>query len=192
MLSRMAPLVLSIALLACTKNDPPTTTVPSAAPDPTPSAAAPATASASASAATADPAPSASAAASSEPAPSASAAASAPAAHSTAGGATPAASASAAAAPECGKKPLPDCPLQGWMKKNMNPPMAAQDLPALAAALEQAAKLGPPGYGNWASLANDGAKAAKAGDLAAAKASCRTCHDQYKQKYKDQHRTRKI
>ena len=192
MLSRVAPLVLSIALLACTKNDPPTSTVPSAAPDPTPSASA--ATPASASAAVAEPTPSATTSASAEPATSAVASASAAPTHAASGTAAPAAASgsAAAAAPECGKKPLPDCPLQGWMKKNMNPPMAAQDLPALAAALEQAAKLGPPGYGNWASIANDGAKAAKAGDLAAAKASCRTCHDQYKQKYKDQHRARKI
>lgn len=203
---RVTPLLVTLlaaaALLACTKTDPPQGGSPSA----TASAATSATAATSAAAATASAsaeptasaAPSASAATSAAPSASAatSAAATATAATKTdtppPSSATPAASGSAEAAAACGKKPLPDCPLQAWMKKNMNPPMAAQDLPALATALEQSAKLGPPGYGNWASIANDGAKAAKAGDLAAAKASCRTCHDQYKQKYKDQHRTRKI
>ena len=86
----------------------------------------------------------------------------------------------------------PDCPLQAWMKANTNPPIAANDLPALAIALDKTATMGPPGYGNWASIAKDGAKAAKAGDMTAAKASCRTCHDQYKTKYKAELRGRKI
>lgn len=99
--------------------------------------------------------------------------------------ASAAASASAApAAAECGTKPLPDCPLQGWMKANMNPAVAAQDFPALATALDKAATFAPAGYTNWASIAKDGAKAARAQDLTAAKASCRTCHDQYKDKFK--------
>jgi cytochrome c553 len=78
------------------------------------------------------------------------------------------------------------------MKANMNPAMGASDTAALAVALDKAATYAPPGYANWASIAKDGAKAAKGGDLAAAKASCRTCHDQYKTKYKAEMRTRKI
>jgi soluble cytochrome b562 len=54
------------------------------------------------------------------------------------------------------------------------------------------AKMAPPGYSNWVSISNDGAKAAKAGNLDAAKASCRTCHDQYKAKYRSEMRDRKI
>ncbi len=92
--------------------------------------------------------------------------------------------AASAAAAACGTKPLPDCPLQAWMKANTNPAIAANDLPALATALDKTAGFAPAGYGNWASIAKDGAKAAKAGDMTAAKASCRTCHDQYKDKYK--------
>lgn len=107
---------------------------------------------------------------------------------SGASGAAPKASSSAnttaAAVAECGTKPLPDCPLQAWMKANTNPAIASNDLPALATALDKTAGFAPAGYGNWASIAKDGAKAAKAGDMTAAKASCRTCHDQYKDKYK--------
>jgi len=112
--------------------------------------------------------------------------ATAPTTSATASAATKAsASAGTAAAPaECGTKPLPDCPLQAWMKANTNPAIAANDLPALATALDKTAGFAPAGYGNWASIAKDGAKAAKAGDMTAAKASCRTCHDQYKDKYK--------
>ena len=129
----------------------------------------------------------------------ASASATASATAATTGSAAPKASAAAAANPDlaaanaaCGTKPLPDCPLQAWMKANTNPAIAANDLPGLATALEKTATLGPAGYGNWASIAKDGAKAAKAGDMTAAKASCRTCHDQYKTKYKAELRGRKI
>jgi hypothetical protein len=108
------------------------------------------------------------------------------------GGAATAASSASAGAAECGTKPLPDCPLQAWMKKNMNPPSLAGDTAALATALESAAAFAPPGYTNWASISHDGAKAAKGGDLTAAKASCRSCHDQYKKKYQAEMRARKI
>ena len=110
------------------------------------------------------------------------------------GGTTaPATSGSAAAtAAACGTKPLPDCPLQAWMKANTNPAIAAQDFPGLATALDKTATFAPAGYTNWASIAKDGAKAARASDMAATKASCRTCHDQYKEKYKKELRGRKI
>ncbi|AKU94444.1 hypothetical protein AKJ09_01108 [Labilithrix luteola] len=108
-----------------------------------------------------------------------------------AGKAQPAASGSAEVA-NCGTKPQPDCPLQAWMKVNTNPAIASNDLPALATALDKIATFAPPGYTNWASISKDGAKAARDGDMSAAKASCRGCHDQYKQKYKTEMRGRKI
>lgn len=48
------------------------------------------------------------------------------------------------------------------------------------------------GYPNWVSISKDGAKAARAGDLDAAKAACRGCHEQYKKKYKVELRQRPI
>lgn len=93
---------------------------------------------------------------------------------------------------ECGTRPLPDCPLQAWMKANANPPTLTGDLPGLAAALDKMIGFAPPGYTNWSSISKDGAAAARAGDLSAAKAACRACHDQYKQKYKTEIRARKI
>jgi hypothetical protein len=125
---------------------------------------------------------SASAVVSAQPATSASAAASA----------KTATSASADAGPTCGTKPLPDCPLQAWMKANANPPMMTSDLPKLAEAFDKIAKLGPTGYTNWASIAKDGASAARANDLAAAKRACGSCHDQYKAKYRTELRTRPV
>ncbi|MDB4937170.1 MAG: hypothetical protein JWP87_4142 [Labilithrix sp.] len=107
-------------------------------------------------------------------------------------GVASAAAAASAGPVECGTKPLPDCPLQAWMKANTNPAVAASDFPALATALDKIAAFTPAGYTNWASIAKDGAKAARAQDMTAAKASCRTCHDQYKDKYKKEMRARKI
>ena len=114
------------------------------------------------------------------------------AAPSVAPSATAAPSSSAALAPACGKKPLPDCPLQGWMKKNTEPAMSATDFPALADALDKIVTFAPAGYTNWASIAKDGAKAARAADLGGVKASCRGCHDQYKKPYKSEMRTRRV
>jgi len=187
------------ATASCTKTEGTSSETTTGAASATPSAAATAAASGAASAA------SAAASASAAPAESAAAAASA-------SGAAPAASGSGAAAASaapaksaapagedlkalnaaCGTKPQPDCPLQAWMKQNTNPPIAANDLPALATALDKVVTLAPPGYPNWVSIAKDGAKAARGGDMTAAKASCRTCHDQYKKQYKAELRGRKI
>ncbi len=97
----------------------------------------------------------------------------------------------------CGTKPLPDCPLQAWMKQNMSPAMKSHDWQGMADSLERAATLAPPnyataGYPNWVSIAKDGANAARAADLEAVKAACRGCHEQYKQKYRAEMRTRPV
>lgn len=179
----LAVLVASFGA-ACDKKDDATPPVPQ--PSATPSANATASAAATPSTpATASAAPSATeTAAASATAPSASASAHA------AASAKPAAS--AAGELKCGTKPLPDCPLQAWMKANANPAVATGDTAKIGESLEKMAKMGPPGYSNWASISLDGAKAAKAGNLDAAKASCRTCHDQYKAKYRAEFRDRKI
>lgn len=109
-----------------------------------------------------------------------------------AGAASAAAPSGSAVAAQCGTKPLPDCPLQAWMKANANPPVLRNDLPGIATALDKVAGFAPAGYTNWASIAKDGATAAKGGDITAAKAACRSCHDQYKTKYKTEMRARKI
>ena len=174
--------------LACTKAEPP-------APGPSPSGATSPVATVTASAvpsASASPELAVSGSPSNTAVIAAAAAATAPARSSSAATATSASSATAKV--ECGTKSLgqPDCPLQAWMKSNMNPPVMTSDTAALAIALEKSVALAPAGYTNWASIAKDGAKAAKSGDLAAAKQSCRGCHDQYKKKYQAEIRSRKI
>ena len=96
------------------------------------------------------------------------------------------------AAPTCGDKPLPPCPLYAWMKANTSAAMSAEDFDALASALDKAATFAPAGYTNWASIASDGASAAHAQSLDGVKASCRGCHNQYKDKYKKEMRDRPI
>lgn len=183
-------LALALTLLtACNKSDP-----PKEDPAPPPSATASATPSASAATSAAP-----SASASAEPAPSATpAAASASAAATTkpavSAGAKPAASVAGPAdgAGVCGPTPLPPCPLQGWMKTNTAPAMAAKDFGALATAFQKIQTFAPAGYTNWASISKDGAAAAQAQNLDAVKAACRGCHEQYKTKYKTEMRIRPL
>jgi hypothetical protein len=78
------------------------------------------------------------------------------------------------------------------MKANTSAAMSVQDFDALAKALDKVVTFAPSGYSNWASIARDGASAARAQVLDAVKASCRSCHNQYKDKYKKEMRDRPI
>lgn len=89
----------------------------------------------------------------------------------------------------CGDKNLPDCPLQGWMKATLKPYLAAQDKARLARALEELAEKAPPGFDGWKETAQESAKAASSGDLAAAKAGCKSCHDAHRSRYRAELRT---
>jgi hypothetical protein len=98
----------------------------------------------------------------------------------------------------CGSKENP-CPLQKWMRTNVAPANASGDMPALAAALEKAANLAPDPSWNgkdakasWDAIAKAGAAAARANDAVGVKASCKTCHDVWKDKYKQQFRSKPI
>lgn len=106
--------------------------------------------------------------------------------------AAPPTSVSARPAATCGDKPLPACPLAAWMKANTSPAMSAQDFRALAKALEKIVSFAPAGYTNWASISRDGADAARAQTLDGVKASCRGCHNQYKDRYRKEMRDRPI
>ncbi len=105
-------------------------------------------------------------------------------------GALPSA-ASADSAPACGTKDNP-CPLQKWMRANMGPALASADLATLAKSLDKAATFSPDPSWDWSKIAKDGADAARKGDLAATKASCKTCHDKYKDSYKSKFRTKAV
>lgn len=91
---------------------------------------------------------------------------------------------------DCGAKGQKNCPMQGWMKTVMASASSSGDGAKLGQALDYVAAHVPPGYGNWAQMAKDGSAKAKAGDVEGAKASCKTCHDAYKEKYKTTMRDR--
>jgi len=96
----------------------------------------------------------------------------------------------AGAAAATGDGGVGERPLQTWMKTNMTPAFATKDLPTVAELLDKVAAAPPPKYTRWASIAKDGATAARAGDYNATKATCRGCHDQYKAKYIAENRAR--
>ena len=93
----------------------------------------------------------------------------------------------------CGGPGLPACPLQAWMRANIAAPLAANNSAALAVALEKTAKLSPDAsWGSWSTIAAAGAAAAKKGDIAGARASCKACHGAWREKYKQQYRLRPV
>ncbi|WP_394847239.1 hypothetical protein LZC95_07195 [Pendulispora brunnea] len=83
-------------------------------------------------------------------------------------------------------------PLQAWMKANTAAAMAAKDPFALANALDELATFAPKEYSHWASIAKDGAAAARANRIDAVKAACRGCHTQYRARYKLEMRDRPV
>jgi hypothetical protein len=91
---------------------------------------------------------------------------------------------------DCGAKGQKACPMQGWMKSVMGSAASSGDGAKLASALSYVAGKAPPGMGNWSSISSAGAAKAKAGDIDGAKASCKQCHDLYKDKYKTSMRDR--
>jgi cytochrome c553 len=85
----------------------------------------------------------------------------------------------------------PLTPLGKWMKPNMGAPLAGQDFETLQTSLRLVAGKPPPGdYPQWSTFAQAGAAAAAKQELAAVKASCKQCHDAYKEKYKKEFPTR--
>jgi hypothetical protein len=109
-----------------------------------------------------------------------------------AGGAATATVDAGGAPSACGKPGQPPCPLFAWMKANAGPAMAAKDFGDLGKSLHQMIAFAPPGYTNWVSIAKDGEAAALKQNMDGVKASCRTCHEQYKQKYKNELRARPL
>ncbi|WP_433935599.1 hypothetical protein AB3662_12790 [Sorangium cellulosum] len=194
---------LSFATLGCDSKGNDATTPGAVAEDkPTESAApaattaAPAATAAVPAAATAEPtaAPAETAAAAAEPAETAAAAApKATAAASAAAAAGPAATGAAQAGEkkfECGAKGQKMCPMQAWMKSTMASATSSGDGAKIAAALQYVAGKPPPGMGSWGAISRAGAAKAKAGDIDGAKASCKQCHDLYKEQYKKTMRDR--
>jgi len=97
----------------------------------------------------------------------------------------------------CGEDGQPMCPLQAFMERTLQHAMEIEDLPALAKGLSRAAKLAPApswneGASGWSAIALAGADAAAAGDAAAAKQSCKTCHKAFRKDYKAEFRKKPL
>jgi len=81
----------------------------------------------------------------------------------------------------------PKTELGRWMKPNMGAPLAGQDFDALKSSLGLVASKPPPGnYPKWATYAKDGQTAAANKDIKGVKASCKSCHDDYRKAYQDE------
>jgi cytochrome c553 len=79
----------------------------------------------------------------------------------------------------------PATPLGKWMKPNIGTALAGQDFATLKTNLTLVAgKVPSADYAKWADISSAGAAAAGKQDLAGVKASCKACHDAYKEKYK--------
>lgn len=91
----------------------------------------------------------------------------------------------------CGDKKNP-CPLQRWMREKMAPALAANDAPALAAALDKMAKFSPSPGPEWRTISETAAEAARKGDVTGARKSCQGCHNAFKAQYKQKLRTRPV
>jgi hypothetical protein len=76
------------------------------------------------------------------------------------------------------------------MKTVMASASSSGDGTKLANALAYTAGKPPPGMGQWTAISNAGVAKAKAGDIEGAKATCKQCHDLYKEKYKASMRDR--
>lgn len=93
----------------------------------------------------------------------------------------------------CGAPGLPPCPLQRWMRSRVATPLAEDQLEVLAANLEKTATLSPdPGWGAWPELARRAAASARRGDLNTIRATCKACHDRFREAYRAKYRLRPV
>ncbi len=93
----------------------------------------------------------------------------------------------------CGRPGSPPCPLQAWMRANVAGALASRDDAGLARALDRAAKLVPdPAWASWVESAEAGASAARKGDVARARASCKAFHEAWREAYRAKYRTRPV
>jgi hypothetical protein len=84
----------------------------------------------------------------------------------------------------CGDKGLPDCPLQSWMKANLQAQLNAGDTVRLARALDELSTRAPAGFDKWGASASKAAEAARSKNIAAVKAECKACHDRDRSRFR--------
>jgi hypothetical protein len=100
--------------------------------------------------------------------------------------------AAASVAGPCGVAGQPDCPLQGWMKATMTPAISAGDLVRLERDFKRIADFAPPDYGRWKAISGAGADAAAHGDIEGARQACKSCHDEFRARYRRELRARAL
>jgi cytochrome c556 len=77
------------------------------------------------------------------------------------------------------------------MKPNMGAALAGSDFAALQKNFELVSGKAPSAdYSQWATFAKTGSAAAAKQDLAGVKGACKSCHDNYKEKYRKEFATR--
>jgi len=74
------------------------------------------------------------------------------------------------------------------MKDSVRAYMNAGDNARLATSLDQLATHVPAGYSGWEASAKRAADAARAGDAVAIKAECKSCHDQFRERFRTEMR----
>lgn len=85
-----------------------------------------------------------------------------------------------------------DYPLKQWMSANLARPVKTEDFAALEHSLATAAGFAPPEFPGWRAIAEGGARAARARDIAVVRASCTDCHNEYRHEYRETMRTRSL
>lgn len=80
----------------------------------------------------------------------------------------------------------PDTSLKDVMKK-MGGLSASGDAKSMASLFAETKGKGRPEFANWASLSDQGKAAAEKGDLDGVKATCKGCHDAYRNDYKSKY-----
>jgi hypothetical protein len=97
----------------------------------------------------------------------------------------------------CGDKGQPDCPLQGFMSKNLQDPLDANDVAAVGKNVQRVAAFVPDpswntGNNSWSSLVQGVATAAESGDADSTREACKNCHRAWRKRYKDEFRKRPL
>jgi hypothetical protein len=90
----------------------------------------------------------------------------------------------------CGQENQPDCPLQGWMDQRINTAFTTRNARELAAAFRFLSRIAPAGYADWAGWAEGGAAAATKSDFSLVKRACAGCHNDYRERYRSEMRSR--
>lgn len=99
---------------------------------------------------------------------------------------------SAAKEATCGKKGQPECPLQAWMKRTIVAYQRAGEDDRLAEAFKRLASIAPAGYEGWSEISLKAAEAAAHHDTDVVRASCKSCHDRFRLRYREEMRDRDL